>query len=93
MSRKSIRKAGPELITQRAVSFQREKNGLFKRIETITQKDINTSLTTATETIESQDLYRQTLDDDFDHELIFDNIDGTKASIRLKVVDPDTWKS
>ena len=93
MSKKSIRKSGPELVTERAVSFQKEKNGLFRRVETITQKDIYTSLTAKTETIESKELYRQTLDDDFDHELTFENIDGTKASIRLKAVDPDNWKA
>ena len=93
MSRKAIRKIGLELVTERAVSFQKEKNGLFRRIETVTQRDTNTSLTTKTETIKSEEFYRQTLEDDFDHEITFDNIDGTKASIRLKEVDPDTWKS
>ena len=92
MSRKTIRKSGPELIKESAISFQKQKNGLFKKVETFTMKDMYTSLVTKVETKECDELYRQTLDDDFDHELVFENIDGTKGSIRLKVVDPDDWK-
>ena len=93
MSRKSIRKAGPELVTEKAISFQKEENGLFRRVETVTQRDIHTSLITKTDTIESDALYRQTLEDDFDHEIVFENIDGTQMSIRLKQVDPENWKN
>jgi hypothetical protein len=92
MSRKAIRRAGPELITESSVSFQKEPSGLFKRVEVINQRDINTSLIAETNTIESEERYRQTLDDDFDHEVVFQDIDGTEVRMRLKTVNPDEWK-
>ena len=76
MSRKSIRKSGPEIVTESAVSFQKEKSGLFKKVETVTQRDIHTSSVIKTDTIESDDRYRQTLEEEFDHEVVYQDIDG-----------------
>jgi|MDSZ01.1.fsa_nt_gb hypothetical protein len=92
MSRKSIRKSGPEIVTESAVSFQKEKSGLFKKVETVTQRDIHTSSVIKTDTIESDDRYRQTLEEDFDHEVVYQDIDGSEIRMRLKAIDPDTWQ-
>ena len=80
-----------DFIKENGISFKREKKGLFRKVETLIERDIHTNQIVKQETIESDELYRQTLSDDFDHELVFDNADGTEARMRLKVVDSQEW--
>ena len=55
------------------------------------EKDIYTYQIISKTTTESDELYRQTLSDDFEHELTYNDIDGTEIKMRLKAVDPEEW--
>lgn len=84
---KNIRPLAPILREEFAISFDRVDTGRYQKVTKKTVRDINAGLVVSEEDTTSEELYRLTLDDDFDHEIKFEDFDGKTASMRFKKVE------
>ena len=87
MRTKGILPAIHETHEETAISFKKEKSGHYRKIISKSIRDIRTCKIEKTSVEESEELYQLTDSDVFDHELFYDDIDGSKKSMRFKIVD------
>jgi len=83
---KQIKTVLPDISVEEIRSLMKE--GRFYRI--VTKKIRRNRDTNETKSIEeevSENMYRITLEDDFDEAFEYDDIDGIKTEMRLKIVD------
>ena len=90
MGRKSIRRAGPEIVYEESVSFNKQPDGYYQKVIKNIQRDLVTGTILSTDEIVSSDMYEITTSENFDHEMPYEDHDGNDASIKFKLVDtPD----
>ena len=86
---KQIRTTIPDIHEEKIFSFIRDDEGFFRKVEkTIYRNRVNNEIKQGDETI-LDDLYRPTLNDDFDDEMKYQGIDGKDQTLRLKLVNKD----
>ena len=87
MSRKSIRRAGPEIVYEESVSFNKQPDGYYQKVVKNIERDLVTGTILSTDEIVSTDIYEITTSKNFDHEMLYEDPDGNSASIKFKLVD------
>ena len=93
MSRKSIYRAGPEIVKQESISFNKTESGYYQKVIKTTYKDLKTGTIIKEEEKESDSFYKITAEDDFDHEMKYEDPDGNDASIRFKGLTEDEMET
>jgi hypothetical protein len=87
---KQIRSTVPDIHEEKIFSFVRDDEGFFRKVEkTVYRNRENNEIKQGDEVI-LENLYRPTLDDDFDDEMSYQDINGEDQVLRLKLVDKDT---
>jgi hypothetical protein len=90
---KEEKQAAPETVEEKSTSFKKEDNGLFRKITTVSTVDIETGTVVDTKILDSDSVYRQTNGDTFDHEVTYEDLDGTECKIKFIEVNEDEWKT
>ena len=86
MGTKQIRHSMPDLVNENIVFFRKHEDGYFERVEQVMIRDTRTNkLESNSETV-SDEKYEITSDDDYDHEVAYQDIDGKEKSIRYKKI-------
>jgi len=76
----------PDLVNENIVFFRKHEDGYFERVEQVMIRDTRTNkLESNIETV-SDEKYEITSDDDYDHEVAYQDIDGKEKSIRYKKI-------
>ena len=87
MSRKSIRRAGPEIVYEEALSFNKHPDGYYQKVTQHIERDLVTgNILSDTESV-STEIYEITSHELFDHEMIYEDHEGNQASIKFKRID------
>jgi hypothetical protein len=81
---KSIDSVVPDIKEEKSISFVREENGLFSKIEKTFLRNRKTNEVKLFSENKSEPVYRITLEDDFEHEVKFQGIDGSDQAVRFK---------
>lgn len=83
---KQIRSLIPDVKEERIFSFIRDDDGFFRKIEKVVYRDRFTNEIKQGEEIIHEEMYRVTIDDEYDDELSYQGCDGSDQILRLKIV-------
>jgi uncharacterized protein (UPF0335 family) len=86
---KQIRTTVPDVKEEKIFSFIRDDNGFFRKVEKTVYRNRDTNEIKQGEESILDDLYRQTLNEDWDEEMKYQGVDGTDQFLRLKIVNQE----
>ena len=86
MAGSRIRAAIPHHVEEKALGFDKVEDGLFRLIKQVVVKDTVTLSKISTQKQLSEELYEIVESDDFDYNLYYEDLDGTKKELRFKKV-------
>ena len=86
MGRKSIEKAGPDYHDEVTVTFRKNKEGFYKKIISIAQRERKSNAVKELGDEETEDLYTLVFDDDYDEKVAFEDFDGVEKFLKFKLV-------
>ena len=87
---KQIRSTVPDIHEEKIFSFVRYDEGFFRKVEKTVYRNRENNEIKQGDDVILENLYRPTLDDDFDDEMSYQDINGEDQVLRLKLVDKDT---
>jgi hypothetical protein len=84
---KAIKPAIPDIKEEKIISFAKDDSGFFRKVEKIVYRNRDTNeITKGKETI-LDGFYRPTLDDEYDEEMMYQDIDGSDQKLKLRLVE------
>tara|TARA_Y100000310_G_scaffold126128_1_gene124878 strand:+ start:1277 stop:1564 length:288 start_codon:yes stop_codon:yes gene_type:complete len=88
MGSKQLRSVVPEYVKERLIRFKRQDDGTFKKITSMGTRNIRTNQVVSDELDElvSDESYKLTSGDDYDHEMNVQNHLGKNVAIRFKAI-------
>ncbi len=84
---KAIKTLVPDIKEEKIVSFAKDDSGFFRKIEKTVYRNRDTNQITKGEENILDGFYRPTLDDEYDEEMMYQDIDGSDQVLRLRLVD------
>ena len=90
MAGSRIRAAIPHHVEEKAIGFDKVDKGLYRLIKQVVVRDVVTLTQVSNKKKTSEELFELTDSDDFDHELSYDDLDGTVKTLRFKLVNDNT---
>ena len=76
-----------EKYKEEGFSFEKDESGYYKKITCQSTRDARTGKTEKASKEELDHLYELTSEESFDHEVFYEDIDGSTKSMRFKLVN------
>lgn len=89
MGSKQIRPCVPEIVSEKAVFFNKEEDGFFRRVEKVTLRDVNLNKIISENESVSSERYAIVDDEDYDYQMKYQDIDGNDKFIRFKMLSDE----
>jgi|ETNvirnome_6_100_1030635.scaffolds.fasta_scaffold02879_2 hypothetical protein len=89
MGSKQIRPCIPEIVSEKAVFFNKEEDGFFRRVEKITFRDVNLNKIISENEVVSSERYTIVTDEDYDHQMKYQDIDGNDKFLNFKMISDE----
>lgn len=87
MAGSRIRAAIPHHVEEKAIGFDQVDKGFYRLIKQVVVRDVVTLTQVSNRKKVSEELFELTTTDDFDHELSYDDLDGSVKTLRFKLVN------